>query len=243
MRSEQRIFAWKVQDRRRTTYERIYQKRIYQTLTSQVDEVLMKFAEEGLSALDNFDADKLYQVIKQLYIDTGGAFAGAVYREVQKADPPDNMWRQFMEAFFQTTAADRVVNINDNTRRILRAKLAQGLEEELPLREVARNIRREWAQTSLARSLTIARTETLGAANRGALQGADAVSIPLKKVWLATFDGQTRDAHIEMFNSDPIPLYDDFIVGGEAMSGPGDAGASAENVINCRCAISFVPAE
>jgi hypothetical protein len=56
LNKEQRVFAWKVFDRRRTSYERLYQKRIQSALESQLLDVTRKFPEEGLNALQYFRA-------------------------------------------------------------------------------------------------------------------------------------------------------------------------------------------
>jgi len=239
LNKDQRVFAWKVFDRRRTSYERLYQKRIESALNSQLLDVTNKFPEEGLSALNHFDPDKLYNVIKQLYIDVGGSFAVYSYSQIMKGEPTQDQWRAFMLEFFNSVAAERVVNINLNTVELIRKMLAEGLEQELSLRQIARNIRLEWGQVTANRALTIARTETVGAANRGVLAAADSISIPVKKIWIATPDDRTRDTHAQV-DGDVVDKYESFKVGDVFMESPGDLSAPPEEVINCRCTMSWV---
>ena len=54
------------------------------------------------------------------------------------------------------------------------------------------------------------------------------------KIWVATLDGNTRDAHAGA-DGQEVPIDMPFNVGGEALMFPGDPNGSAENVINCRC--------
>jgi hypothetical protein len=240
LNKEQRVFAWKVFDRRRTSYERLYQKRIQSALESQLLDVTRKFPEEGLNALQYFQPDKLEQIIKQLYIDVGGSFAVHAYSQVMKGEPTKDQWREFMLEFFNLYAADKVVQINENTVNIIRRLLAEGLEGELSLRQIARNIRTQWGTVTANRALTIARTETVGAANRGVLAAGNSISIPIKKLWIATPDDRTRDSHLEV-DGQVVGRDESFIVGGSPMESPGDQGAPPEEVINCRCSMAWVP--
>lgn len=60
----------------------------------------------------------------------------------------------------------------------------------------------------------------------------------MKKAWNAILDGRTRNAHADAdfrYHSNPIPLIEKFIVGGEALNYPRDPAGSAKNTINCRC--------
>lgn len=85
-----------------------------------------------------------------------------------------------------------------------------------------------------------ARTMVTGAENRGksdrfhALQDRGAV---IKKVWIATPDGRTRDWHLSM-DGQEVELDEDFIDGnGNELSYPGDPDGEPETVYNCRCSM------
>ena len=84
----------------------------------------------------------------------------------------------------------------------------------------------------------IARTEVVGASNVGALEGAKSLGQPMQKIWIATRDNRTRDAHAAAEGL-TVELSDRFDVGGELLDCPGDPSGSPENVINCRCAVAF----
>lgn len=93
------------------------------------------------------------------------------------------------------------------------------------------------------RAQLIARTETVGANNQGALAQYEAIAEHqgLKggtKTWLATGDGRTRADHAAL-DGTTIPLHAKFDVGGYEMNGPGDESGGAEQVCNCRCTLTY----
>jgi len=67
----------------------------------------------------------------------------------------------------------------------------------------------------------------------------DKLGVKMLKEWLPTLDGRTRPDHAAMAGSDPIPLEEKFLVGGEEMDRPGDPNASAEQVCGCRCTLGY----
>ena len=58
--------------------------------------------------------------------------------------------------------------------------------------------------------------------------------IQLKKQWLCVRDQWTRESHLEADRQE-VQAGDDFTVGGERCSYPGDRRLSAEERIHCRC--------
>jgi len=85
----------------------------------------------------------------------------------------------------------------------------------------------------------IAATEVGRAANFGLMEGYRQSEIVKKKEWLAAFNA--RPAHANA-SGQVRPLGRTFNVGGQKLMYPGDQthGASAWNVINCRCVVNAV---
>lgn len=86
-------------------------------------------------------------------------------------------------------------------------------------------------------ALRIARTETTFAMNQAAQISGEVSGVVMEKVWITSIDGREREIH-RYANGQAVPLDGFFIVGGEKMKFPGDwlNGASAKNLVNCRCA-------
>lgn len=87
------------------------------------------------------------------------------------------------------------------------------------------------------RADTIARTETLNAYNNGNWEGSQALGEygPTHKYWINTGDARSRETHNTVGSQPAIPVGQPFLVGGEEMMFPHSPGASAKNVVNCRC--------
>ena len=87
------------------------------------------------------------------------------------------------------------------------------------------------------RSERIARTETAGAYNAGALD-AGRVEEAGVKVWIATSDDRTRDDHLDT-SGQCVPTAEPFDVGGDELQMPADPSGPARQTINCRCTVVF----
>lgn len=93
-----------------------------------------------------------------------------------------------------------------------------------------------------------ARTIVTGAENKGrhdSYKRATEDGIILKKYWIATHGGRTRDWHaqaaLDYSRGNAIDVDEPFIVNGEEMMFPGDASsASGNNLYNCRCSMGTV---
>lgn len=118
--------------------------------------------------------------------------------------------------------ARRDLRLNDPTIRDLQAQVT----------EADARIRRDRSEWQV-RAERIARTETTGAYNAGAMQ-AYAEEQAAVKTWLCAPDDRTRDAHLEA-NGQVVAVSEPFDVGGELLMYPGDPSGSPGNVINCRC--------
>jgi hypothetical protein len=91
------------------------------------------------------------------------------------------------------------------------------------------------------RARRVAHTESHESANFGSIDVARLVSRALDKVWLSLMDGRQRDAHGGA-HKQRRRLEQNFTVGGEILAYPGDSslGASASNLVNCRCVLGFI---
>lgn len=91
------------------------------------------------------------------------------------------------------------------------------------------------------RARRIARTETISAMNAATLEGWRQSEVIGGKEWVCACDKVSRDWHKDA-NGQQVSLEEPFIVGGEKLMHPGDSslGASAKNVIHCRCTMKSV---
>ncbi|WP_368490831.1 phage minor head protein [Clostridium sp. BJN0013] len=86
------------------------------------------------------------------------------------------------------------------------------------------------------RAIRVARTETIAASNAGEFESYNQSDFVIGKQWLSSHDGRTRPDHAAA-NGQKKKLDEPFNVGGYKLMFPGDSslGASAKEVIHCRC--------
>lgn len=91
------------------------------------------------------------------------------------------------------------------------------------------------------RARRIARTEIISAMNAATLEGWRQSEVVVGKEWVCACDESSREWH-KNANGQQVLLDEPFIVGGEKLMHPGDSsmGASAKNVIHCRCTMKSV---
>lgn len=99
------------------------------------------------------------------------------------------------------------------------------------------------------RADAVARTETHSAAMYASIltskEFAEEEGVTMVKIWSPTIDDRSRDGHLEMENHPPVAMDGFFDVpnptrgGSDRMDRPGDATAPPEQVINCRCVLTY----
>lgn len=142
------------------------------------------------------------------------------------------------------------IEIADTTRRDVMRSIDESWQAGDSIPRTAAKIRAAGSEISKTRSLLIARTELIGAINAAAHalgtisnEYTPAGGAPLLKIWLTAEDEKVRDTHVDAGDAygagSGIPLDAAFQVGDSAMQFPGDQNGAAEEVCNCRCALSY----
>lgn len=238
--------------------EKFFAPKISASLHHQYLQFTKYYPHEGMSALHKIDSGGLAKVIKSIYIDAGTVYGAKIRADIQKhikVKPTEQKARMAMGfsermhdllvAYFNTDILNTSENITQTTRELIRqvfinaAKVGQGIDDIVKYLE--------GTELSKIRARLIARTETVTAANKGALFVAKQSGLQLNKIWLATKDSRTRDDHAEV-DGNQVGKEDYFIVGGYDMQCPGDRGGKdgklqvpAREIVNCRCTTIFQP--
>lgn len=144
-------------------------------------------------------------------------------------------------SWLETYALSRVRQIANYTKEILRNALQESYDNGDGEQATARRLREAVSgDIGRRRAATIARTETLIATNKASDEAARATGLRMVKEWGATEDARTRPDHAAA-DGQTREMDEDFDVGGEKMSYPGDTKGSAKQVINCRCVVLYRP--
>lgn len=143
---------------------------------------------------------------------------------------------------YLANAPNRVSVFSDDMWKIARAQLLEGFMEGESIDKLRDRLRLNVPKLSAPRARTIARTEVISASNAGSLAMVELGGFTGKKGWLATEDERTRPTHRQAeddYHDSPIPLGDAFVVGGFPLHFPGDPTGPPEEIINCRCTMTY----
>jgi len=196
----------------------------------------------------------LLPVLRSLYVDAARIIGGNTYNELRKEYPQrksletkarlplgfNTFLTGIIERFFAVDMVNTAQEITDTVRNRLVQILQRQAREGYSIEDTTKLITSQGFTENQAR--TIARTETVRAANFATHEGAKATGLVLNKVWVSAQDNRTRRVprntfdHLHM-NGVQTDFNGLFTVSGEKLEYPGDRknGASAGNTINCRC--------
>lgn len=137
----------------------------------------------------------------------------------------------------------RVVSVNETLKKRIKASLIQSQQEFVSIKKIVARLRKDISDPYVrSRAEVIARTEVTHIANLAAEESAVETGLDLVKVWIRTYDLKTRDSHVNAPRN-PIKANEKFKVGGKEMDKPGDPAGGLEETINCRCVVSYLPAD
>jgi len=129
----------------------------------------------------------------------------------------------------------------ESMREEIRQALLAGERLGEGITQIADRINAVFHNAQQVRSLRIAQTEMVGAANFGQLEGMAQSGVVRGKQWLSARDGHVRESHQQLDRSTdpaqggtPVHLMESFENG---LMYPGDQAGTAEEVVNCRCVL------
>lgn len=126
--------------------------------------------------------------------------------------------------------------------KLMNSAITQGIVQGESIRDIAKRVARVTGESSYKSALRNARTAYTGAQNAGRIEGlhqAQELGIKVKKQWMATLDGKTRDAHADL-DGQIRDVDEPFEVDGMEIDYPGDPTADPSLVYNCRCTLAYI---
>lgn len=156
--------------------------------------------------------------------------------------------RAMIEAYLRLFGAKKVVGVTETTQKWIAQQVVDGQQAGLTFEQVAKNLLND--DINAKRALRIARTETVGMMNLGRYIAANKSNFEKEKIWIDAHDDKVRpgvtseDSPFDHHASEikiATKLNMLFRVSGEYLMFPGDSshGASAGNIINCRCTFAL----
>lgn len=243
--------------RRMKLFESEFVRRVYNALVDQLRPVIRALRHDGpLVALQMVDHviinEHIAPVILDIYKKVGLYFANKTIHDLRMSVREQKGFgfnEEFIRAilqFFASFLLDKaVLPITQTTKDQIRAVLNQGITEGWGVDRMAQQL--ESPELLLWRARMIVRTESNKAMNEGSRLAEEKSRVETEKTWIAANDHRTRHSH-RMVDDKTIDFKAYFkvgiirrgaIIGYDYMIGPGDVHATAGNVINCRCVLSF----
>lgn len=240
---------WLNHEKKRQNGQRKYRKIIEKALNEDVINQLQSNDAEQVIKLfkSNNGIKKTFSQIVTLYKEIVPKFAGREYGKFKSytfnTKSIDDIWDIYVDGYIEKIAERKLIELNQSTANMLERQVVRARRAGLGEFEAAKFIERNMKNMSRTRAVTIFRTESVAASNFGSKKGAYTTGLDLKENWLSTPDSRTRDGDFDHVAADGQEANEagEFTVSGEKMDFPGDTsfGASAGNIINCRCTNIF----
>jgi HK97 family phage portal protein len=129
-------------------------------------------------------------------------------------------------------------NVNQNTADLLKDAIQEGVSLGESIDKIANRVTDIFDFSERFRSVRIARTEVIGAANEGQLMAYVQEGVGAKE-WITARDERVRESH--QIDGQTVGITENFTLNdGEHLQMPGDRHASVGNIVNCRCAVAPV---
>lgn len=235
-----------------TAVQNKYREAVYKAIRDQIN----YFADNYANGVTVTDLPKLplNKALRKIYEDAGVQNAVYVRQQIRRSlrkgfdSPTEKLQWMVNEYYRQNLLSQAVTPITNTTKKQIEQVLQQANAEGWGVKKTVAALKK--TDITRARAELIVRTETMKAANAGAMLGAAELDIAVNKRWISANDNRTRRIprdqydHLHM-NGREVGYNDGFIVPStksiDSMQYPGDPTASAGNVCNCRCTVAFVP--
>lgn len=208
------------------------------------------------------DIENLYiDLYEEVGVDFAKWYARSFDKFIEKNSGNESTWRTTFSRIGQTEAGDKIILVQGTALKELKRNIGNLFKDPefqaLGRKQQGRILQNRFRGITEYQAQRIVRTEATSAANEGIMQSAQDIfpKSSLVKEWVSSQDGRTRaftrgdkSDHLNM-NGKVVGFDETFAVPELArvvqMKKPADfrSGASAHNIVNCRCSIAVYPKE
>lgn len=193
----------------------------------------------------------LYKIDYSIAIDWGERKAKDLLREASIGIGNGNPFPFYSEEFrdnvidyYNKYGGQNITSMSETMAKAVIEEIKAGTYELETVEQMAERIQKAVNNPKFYKwqALRIARTETTFAMNSANYLVGEVSGLVMTKRWISRRDGRERESHGRA-NKQKVDKDDFFIVQGEKLLFPGDHqnGASASNLIQCRCCYGFEP--
>ena len=208
------------------------------------------------------DIETLYMdLYEEVGVDFAKWYARSFDKFIEKNSGNESTWRTTFSRIGQTEAGDKIILVQGTALKELKRNIGNLFKDpefqSLGRKQQGRILQNRFRGITEYQAQRIVRTEATSAANEGIMQSASDIfpKSSLVKEWVSSQDGRTRaftrgdqSDHLNM-NGKVVGFNETFAVPELSrvvqMKKPADfrSGASAHNIVNCRCSIAVYPKE
>lgn len=196
-------------------------------------------------AANMLDSVELRDYLIGIWSTTGSYFARDMSSNLMsRAQKETDLWEEAYIRYMAERVKDKAVSIARTEATLINSVIdiiiQDGFREGYSIDQMTGTIQRELEKRLRVvhdwEAERIARTEVIGAANKGSYDGALSTGLDVKKAWLTSGLKGVRGSHQMYEGMGFVPMSHDYNVG---LRHPGDPNGSPEEVINCRCTIIY----
>ena len=232
-----------------------YERKAYRIVQNHIKTILNKIPVSNVSVYSyealitlNITEEDIYKMFVDIYKTIGLDYGNKINKDLEKVTKLNPLFNtQLLKEILLFLSGEGGVKITSVKKALIEAiiksikdsigKNATVIEIQNAIQEIITK-----SQTFYKwQALRIARTETTSASNFAAIKTAQQSNLVLMKQWIAVMDQRTRPDHY-VENGELAELNEPFIMySGALLQYPGDVSARANEVINCRCTMAFIP--
>lgn len=219
-------------DKRRYKADDYLDRKFNLVIVDDVRDILREFHKEVQEDLQKVYQDELEEVVLPLIVNE--------VLDEMKIPFNFNKYDEFTRDYLKAKRIKWAKQVDETTERVTKRLLVDSFEDGLDFMSIANRIK-DNTYFGLFRAEKIARTEIISSCNYADYVAYNQNDNIVGYTWHSFADNRVRSDHRSADNQ-----YRDkgkpFTVGGEKLMHPGDnsLGASAKNVINCRCFLTPV---
>ena len=235
--------------------QRIYERKAYRIVQKHVKQIVSNVPvnNANLSSWEalfyfNIKEEQIKAMFEEIYKTIGLDYGNKVNNSLEKITKTNVFFNEELLKkillFLSNNGGEKITSVKNTLIETIVQSIKDKLEENATVIDLQNAIYFVVTRSQTYfkwQALRIARTETTAASGLAAIESARQSNLVLQKKWIAVKDDRTRHDHT-ILNEKMVDLDEKFVAAsGAKISYPGDLEAPANEVINCRCTISFVP--
>jgi HK97 family phage portal protein len=198
-------------------------------------------------ALEALRPERLREQLEPFWSEELGEWGTAELASIPGAAGSFDLLNPKIAEFVENFLGDEIKGINDTTKDALRSTLMDGIELGEGPQKLAARVGATFEQATGHRAMTIARTETVRAANWATTEAHRISGVVVQRQWINTADDRVREDHNDSSElgangGQVVGIDEPFTSGGATAMYPGGFGVP-ELDINCRCTTAAVIGE